>query len=69
MDLAIRQKLQQALETAIANKGTIVVDRSDGTSLAIELDLICYETQVEATAKDGAWVTIPYEEIADVRVG
>jgi hypothetical protein len=69
MDSAIRQKLQRALEAAMANKGTIVVERCDGTFVAIELDLICYATQVEATAKDGTWVTIPYQEIADVRVG
>jgi hypothetical protein len=69
MDAAIRQKLQKALETAMANKGTIFVERSNGISVGIELDLICYETQVEATAKDGTWVTIPYEEIADIRVG
>jgi hypothetical protein len=69
MDTAIRQKLQKALEMAMANEGSILVERTDGTFVAIELDLICYETQVEATGKDGTWVTIPYGEIAEVRVG
>jgi hypothetical protein len=68
MDAAIRQNLQRALETAVANKATIVIVRADRTCLDIQYDLICYETRVEATATDGTWVVIPYEEIADVRV-
>jgi hypothetical protein len=66
MDVAIRQKLQQALEKAASENSAIVLKCTDGRSISIELDLICYETQVEATAKDGTWVTIPYSEIADV---
>jgi hypothetical protein len=68
MNLAIRQQLQQALEKAIAEKGTIVLERNNGDLVEIEPDLICYETQVEATAKDGAWVTIPYSDITAVRL-
>jgi hypothetical protein len=66
MDLEIRQKLQQALEKATSDNSAIVLECADGSSISIELDLICYENQVEATAKDGTWVTVPYTEIADV---
>jgi hypothetical protein len=44
-------------------------NKIDNTRIEIRSDLICYETQVEATATDGTWVIIPYDEIADVGVG
>jgi hypothetical protein len=66
MDLEIRQKLQQALEKATSDNSAIVLECTDGRSISIKMDLICYENQVEATAKDGTWVTVPYTEIADV---
>ncbi|MGD9768417.1 MAG: hypothetical protein AB7U62_12315 [Pseudolabrys sp.] len=66
MNLAIRQKLQNALEQARSVRGAIAIDKTDGGSVTIELDLICYETTVQATAEDGSWVEIPYSEIAAV---
>lgn len=66
MNLAIRQKLQNALEQAKRVHGAIVLDKTDGDSVTIELDLICYETTVQATAADGHWVEIPYSDIAAV---
>lgn len=68
MDVAIRRQLQQALEKAIAEKSTVMLERKNGDMVEIEPDLICYETQVEATAKDGTWVTIPYSDITAVRL-
>ncbi|MBX3552062.1 MAG: hypothetical protein KIT85_18625 [Pseudolabrys sp.] len=66
MNLAIRQKLQNALEQARSVRGAIAIDKIDGDSVTIELDLICYETTVQATAEDGSWVEIPYSDIAAV---
>ncbi|MBN9050290.1 MAG: hypothetical protein J0H78_12560 [Rhizobiales bacterium] len=66
MNLAIRQKLQNALEQARSVRGAIAIDKTDGGSVTIELDLICYETTVQATAEDGSWVEIPYSDIAAV---
>jgi hypothetical protein len=66
MNLAIRQKLQNALEQAQRLHGAIAIDKTDGDSVTIELDLVCYETTVQATARDGNWVEIPYSDIAAV---
>jgi hypothetical protein len=68
LDLAIRQELQQALADADTKAGMLVLTRADGSTVALQRDLICYETQVEATAEDGNWVTIPYSEIRGVCV-
>ncbi len=67
MNLAIRQELQQALADVDA-RGVVILTRGDGSSVALKRDLICYETQVEATAEDGSWVTIPYSDIRGVCV-
>jgi hypothetical protein len=66
VDLAIRQELQQALADVDTKEGLVVLTRADGSSVALQRDLICYETQVEATAEDGTWVTIPYSDIRSV---
>jgi len=66
MNLAIRQKLQNALQQAQSVRGTIAIDKTDGDSIMIALDLVCYETTVQATAEDGNWVEIPYSDIAEV---
>ncbi|MGN6461146.1 MAG: hypothetical protein ACTHLY_08035 [Pseudolabrys sp.] len=66
MNLAIRQKLQNALVLAQNHHGVIAIDKVDGDSVTIELDLVCYETTVQATAEDGSWVEIPYSDITAV---
>jgi hypothetical protein len=67
VNLAIRQELQQALAD-VDTQGVVVLTRGDGSSVSLQRDLICYETQVEATAEDGSWVTIPYSDIRGVCV-
>ena len=65
MDLSVRQKIQQAFQDAVEARGSVVIEKTDGTSTRIEPHLVSYEMHIEATAQDGTGVTIPYEQIAD----
>ncbi|MBV9954973.1 MAG: hypothetical protein JOZ70_06955 [Pseudolabrys sp.] len=68
MDIARRQQIQQVLEEALRQDGFIALQREGGHVTTLRCDLICELTHVEGTDRDGAWVSVPYEDIQGVRV-
>jgi len=68
MDLAIRQRLQQALELATAPHSLVALRCTGGRLLTVTSDFVCYETHIEATDHEGQPHKLPYSEIEAVDV-
>jgi hypothetical protein len=67
MTIEIRQKVQTALEAAAsAEQCRILVKRTDGRDKLMQCDVTCFSDHLEGTDDGGKWVSIAFEEIADV---
>ncbi len=67
MDTAKRQELQVALDRALAGEGPIVVSSRDGKLVTLQPDFTCYENHIEGTDEQGSPVTLPYDDIENIR--
>ena len=67
MTIEIRQKVQTALEAAAsAEPCRILIKRIDGRDKLMQCDVTCYSDHLEGTDDGGKWISIAFEEIADV---
>ena len=67
MEMAIRQDIQRSVERAQNASGYIALARTDGGVSILRCDLTCELDCVEGTDRDGRWVSVPYDDIAEVR--
>lgn len=69
MDLAIRQELQDALQKAKGPHPLVTIRCTDGRSLSVRSDFVCYETHIDATTQSGEPITLQYADIKSAEAG